>query len=303
MAGLLAGTAPLAQADLAEINVKVAYAKGDVTDGAGRALKTGDHVRAGDSVRTGADGVVDLAWVNEGAGSSIGKALTRSVIRLERASELKIDKLVQYDFGSGSGMNPYIVAKMDLKEGSMFANIKKSSGGKFEVKTVNSVAGIRGTAFKLSKSGTIIVTEGSVVNKLILPNGTTVRVTIEQGQKLLVTTRLLAALVEHPDLATELSNIMLERPGVSIPTDVLDGFYREMRGVVDSLQDSAGKATSETTVDGMSIIYGDVPRVMTDDEVRSGLTPSEKKKKKRQQPPPPSPSPPSTGGSPPSPSR
>lgn len=261
-------------ADLKEVSVKVAYARGTVTDGEGKALKAGDQVKAGEIVRTGADGVADLTWLSGSGGGTFGSSLTRSVIRVDRSSELKIDKMVQYDFSENPEMPPLTVSKMNLKEGTIFANIKKSSNGKFEVKTVNSVADIRGTAFKLGNSGSITVLEGEVSNQLLLPNGKKVEITVQQGSKLVVTPKMLSALAANPDDGiNDLKAVMK-----------VDAPFQELKKDVEIFLDSSDKSTKRVEVGGQTVVTSDTKPVISAFDSAStppGSTEADTKKKKK----------------------
>lgn len=289
-AGLAAGVALLpgalgVRADVIDLPVKLTHAKGDVTDGTGRLLKEGDRLKTGDTVRTGANSWASLIWVAEGTPK--GKALTHSLVRVEPSSELTITKLIEVQNEPGDNMEPYRVGKMDLKSGSIFANIKKNHASKFEFKTPNSVAGIRGTAFRLSASGTILVLEGEVLNKIILPNGKTIRLTTVQGQKLKLTNKML----------TELGNGNLTEEDLRV---LAPASMDELNSVIKKVTEAGHTVTD---------VQQDFPRVFTPEEAlavkRKGLRPPQGSPPSPSPGSPPSPSPgsPPSPPSPPSPSR
>jgi hypothetical protein len=179
--------AATARADLVEAVAKIVSVRGTATDGVGNALKTGDILKTADTIRTGADSFADVVLQ--------GKGIATAVLRVGASSELNLTRLSQFNFDDGPDrLNPYASVELNLKAGSVLANVRKNNPGKFEVKTPTSVAGIRGTAFRLSSTGSILVVEGRVLSSVILPNGRTVSLPLSVGQRLNVTPQLVDAL-------------------------------------------------------------------------------------------------------------
>ena len=190
-------TAATSRAELVEATAKVVSLRGTATDGVGNPLKTGDILRTADTIRTGEDSFADLLLA--------GKGVASAVIRVAASSELNLTRMSQFNFEEGPDrLNPYASVTLDLKAGSLLANVRKSNPGKFEVKTPTSVAGIRGTAFRLSSTGSILIVEGDVLTALILPNGRTISLPMSVGQKLNVTPQMMDALARGDLTAEEL---------------------------------------------------------------------------------------------------
>jgi hypothetical protein len=74
---------------------------------------------------------------------------------------------------------------LDLKEGKIFASVKKLSGAsQYLVKIPNGVAGVRGTWFSLGADGAVAVfesTNGGLILAIFL-NGSSQTILVEQGQ-------------------------------------------------------------------------------------------------------------------------
>ncbi|HUU00018.1 MAG TPA: FecR family protein [Myxococcota bacterium] len=131
---------------------KITYMKGSVTayrDGSWVKLNNGSPIFKGDMIRTGKKkSRVEIVLSDS------------SVIRLGKSSKVKISQAL---FSSG-GKN--FSAK--LMRGQAYALVSKltGSGSKFEVKTSNAVAGVRGTTFRIDsktdKSTVVRVYTGAV---------------------------------------------------------------------------------------------------------------------------------------------
>jgi len=179
-------TLATASAELIDTSAKIVGLRGMATDANGAALKTGDTLKTGGVVKTGADSFVDLLFS--------GKGISSALIRVKASSELSLTKLVEYHFDQGPAVNdPYVATQLELKEGSLLANVKKHQAGRFELKTPAGVTGIRGTAFSQSADGSIMVVEGEVETKLIFPNGKAMILRVPQGRHLKVTAKLINA--------------------------------------------------------------------------------------------------------------
>ncbi len=179
--------AAAASAEVVDSVVRVISVRGQVTDGNGAALKEGSLLHTADSIKTGANSIADI--------TIIGKGLPNSVLRVNADSELSFAKLTEYHFDAGPERdNPYLNIQLDVKGGSVLANVKKPVTGKYELKTASGVAGIRGTAFKLSSDGTLSVLEGSVDSSVQLPNGQVIHFPVAQGQHLTMNPKIAALL-------------------------------------------------------------------------------------------------------------
>jgi hypothetical protein len=79
----------------------------------------------------------------------------QNVIRIWSDSALSIDKLITQQTGAG----PVSETELDLKRGRITGNVKKMpAGSKFDIKLPNNgIAGIRGTGFDISVTGTLWV--------------------------------------------------------------------------------------------------------------------------------------------------
>lgn len=133
------------------------------TDGLGfeQPLALGTVLKEGQTVKTGADGNVDLFLAENGPGVS-----------LNPSSTLKFNKLST----SVSPLGTLIDTQLDLQQGQMYGNVQKLlPGSRYEVNTPQGLAVIRGTEFYMdTRTGQIIVTSGTVnvTVKLDLPSGT-----------------------------------------------------------------------------------------------------------------------------------
>lgn len=108
-----------------------------------------------------------------------------SAIRINENSTFVIRQLTYQQTDKGLVTN----TDLEVKQGSILGNVKKLSvASNYQVKTPNSVAGIRGTEFYVEASGTVHVLSGVVEVRVsvTLPNGTVVEkaVTVGAGQSL-----------------------------------------------------------------------------------------------------------------------
>jgi hypothetical protein len=111
--------------------------------------KVGTVLGPGTTVKTGAGASVDLFL-----GNSAG------VVRLTENTTLAIDKLTLTDTGADTAVE----VQLNLPEGTMLGNVNKlSAASRYEIKTPNGVAGIRGTRFRMSANSFIVLMEGTMV--------------------------------------------------------------------------------------------------------------------------------------------
>ena len=130
---------------------KVAKITGNATyQSAGQSgdLKVGQILQAGASISTGPAATVEL---NLGVN---GQSLT-----ISPDSTVAIDQL---DF-TGTGADTVINTRLNLTKGGLNGNVKKlAANSKYEIKTANGVAGVRGTSFAILSNGVLHVITGSV---------------------------------------------------------------------------------------------------------------------------------------------
>lgn len=109
-------------------------------------LKVNAVLQPGSVVETAADSQVDLFLGDNGP-----------VVRVTPASQLSLDKLTI----NKTGVETVVETELGLKSGTILGHVKKlAQNSKYEVRTPNSVCGIRGTQYKISASGVVFVVEG-----------------------------------------------------------------------------------------------------------------------------------------------
>jgi hypothetical protein len=114
-----------------------------------RALKVGTALTQNSVVRTAPGSVVDLYLGDNGP-----------LVRVTEDTTLGIDRLTI----DRTGVDKVIETQLDLRNGRILGNVKKlAAASKYEVKTPQGVAGIRGTRYDIRSDGTIIVVEGQIV--------------------------------------------------------------------------------------------------------------------------------------------
>jgi hypothetical protein len=125
----------------------VVVSKGGKT---GMPLKKHDHIMAGQEVKVGEKSRIELKYPDG------------TVMRFAERSTIKMEDIT-YDSSTKSKK-----VKVDLGGGKLWANVKKlvTSDSKVEVKTVNAVAGVRGTVYRVNvdedNSAMVKVYDGSV---------------------------------------------------------------------------------------------------------------------------------------------
>jgi len=116
----------------------------------GTPLKKSDKIMKGQEVKVGEKSRIELKYPDG------------TVMRFAERSTIKIDDIT-YD-----GKTQSKKVKVDLGGGKLWANVKKlvTSDSKVEVKTVNAVAGVRGTVYRVNvdedNSALVKVYDGSV---------------------------------------------------------------------------------------------------------------------------------------------
>jgi len=166
---------------------KVVRIKGDARYSTGnkvwQPLKVGTTLKSGNIVQTAPNSFVDVV-INEeetaeavaiqpistasspssasagaGGGASAIPTPDQDVVRILDDSYLVFDSLS----ATATGADTVTETMLDLKKGSIFGSVKKqAAASRFEVKTPNGVAGIRGTIFLISTSSISCLT-GSVI--------------------------------------------------------------------------------------------------------------------------------------------
>lgn len=132
------------------------------------ALSTGQVLRPGAIVRTANESNVDLYMGDNGP-----------IVRLMENTTLGIDKL-NYE---ATGVDTVIETQLDLKSGRLVGIVRKlSATSKYEVKTPNGVAGIRGTEYVISATNEVYVMSGSVVVVHVKGDGSVVTQVVNAGE-------------------------------------------------------------------------------------------------------------------------
>ena len=177
----------------------VSYSFGD---GKWYPLVPGKYLPAGSSIRTDYNGTVDIIlgkslelpqakWAPERIGQASDAPVRgmitykpsaeQNMIRLIPNSTIAIDRLNTTDTGADTVSD----TELDLKEGKIFASVKKLSGAsQYLVKIPNGVAGVRGTWFSLGADGGTSVFESKSGGLLLASShhGTPQTVQVNEGQ-------------------------------------------------------------------------------------------------------------------------
>jgi hypothetical protein len=120
-------------------------------------LKVGTILGPGTTIKTGGDSSVDLFL-----GNSAG------VVRMAENTTLALDKLTLTDTGADTAVE----IQMGLSEGTVLGNVNKlSAASRYEIKTPNGVAGIRGTRYRMSANSFIVLLDGTLVFVYVPPGG------------------------------------------------------------------------------------------------------------------------------------
>ena len=185
---------------------KVVRIKGEARYSTGKKiwepLKVGTILKSGAIVQTAKGAFVDIV-VNEeasaaavalkaptstaapssagGGGGSATPSPDQDVIRVLDDSYLVFDNMN----AKNNGSTTVTETLLDLKKGSIFGSIKKqASSSRFEVKIPNGVAGIRGTIFLISASGSVSCLTGSVVAAFTSSSGDVATQVVGGGNQL-----------------------------------------------------------------------------------------------------------------------
>jgi len=131
-------------------------------------LKPGHVLKPGSSIRTANESQVDLFLDQNGP-----------MVRLVENTTLGIDKL---NF-EATGIDTVIETQLDLKSGRILGIVKKMAhNSKYEIKTPNGVAGVRGTEFDVSATSVARVVSGSMVLVYVKSDGTVITQVLNAGE-------------------------------------------------------------------------------------------------------------------------
>jgi hypothetical protein len=162
-------------------------------------LSSGQVLKAGAVVRTANDSSVDLFMDENGP-----------VVRLMENTTLGIDKL-NYEV---TGVDTIVETQLDLKSGRLVGIVRKlSATSKYEVKTPNGVAGIRGTEYVISATNEVYVMSGSVVVVHVKGDGSVVTQVVNSGEMFDPASGSVKA-IPQDQLGTMLADVNALRGGV-----------------------------------------------------------------------------------------
>ena len=131
-------------------------------------LKPGQVLKPGASIRTANESQVDLFLDQNGP-----------MVRLVENTTLGIDKL---NF-EATGIETVMETQLDLKSGRILGIVKKMAhNSKYEIKTPNGVAGVRGTEFDVSATSVARVVSGSMVLVYVKSDGTVITQVLNAGE-------------------------------------------------------------------------------------------------------------------------
>src|SRR6266511_91808 len=124
-------------------------------------LKVGQVLKAGTTVRTANESHADLFLDQNGP-----------VVRLVENTTLGLEKL-NYTV---TGVDTIIETTLDLKSGRIIGIVRKMADqSKYEIKTPNGVAGIRGTEYDITATSVLRVVSGSMVMVYVKTDGTVIK--------------------------------------------------------------------------------------------------------------------------------
>jgi len=130
-------------------------------------LKVGTKLRQNSIIRTAPGGQVDLFLGDNGP-----------VVRVTENTTLGIDRLTS----DKTGAETVIDTQLDLRAGRILGNVKHmAAASKYEVKTPQGVAGIRGTRYDISADGRVRITQGDAVVVYVI-GGRTSTANVRAGQ-------------------------------------------------------------------------------------------------------------------------
>jgi FecR protein len=131
-------------------------------------LKVGQVLKAGSTVRTANDSHADLFMDQNGP-----------VVRLVENTTLGLDKL-NYTV---TGVDTIIETQLDLKSGRIIGIVRKMADqSKYEIKTPNGVAGIRGTEYDITATSVLRVVSGSMVMVYVKSDGSVITQVVNSNE-------------------------------------------------------------------------------------------------------------------------
>ena len=131
-------------------------------------LKVGQVLKAGSAVRTANDSHADLFMDQNG-----------QVVRMVENTTLGLDKL-NY---TATGVDTIIETQLDLKSGRIIGVVRKMADqSKYEIKTPNGVAGIRGTEYDITATSVLRVVSGSMVMVYVKSDGTVITQVVNSNE-------------------------------------------------------------------------------------------------------------------------
>ena len=185
-------------ATIVRIQGEARYSPGD---GTWHPLLVGKILGAGAIIQTGHNGNVDMVlgkpvempqaaqWPDR-----IGPALDANIrgmvaykpsieqnmVRMTGDTMLAIDKLTVSD----TGLDTVSDTELDLKQGRIFASVKKlSAASQYLIKIPNGIAGVRGTLFEIDASGSCAVLKSSVLLSIVGSNGVPMTYLVGEGSQ------------------------------------------------------------------------------------------------------------------------
>lgn len=154
-------------------------------------LKVDTVLKQGAVIETDATGIVDLFLGVNGP-----------VVRVTPATQLALDKLT---FSRAAG-EVVIETELDLKAGTILGSVKKlAAASKYEVKTPVGVCGIRGTEYRVSADGRVVVLKGWVRITFTLTGQPPVTIDVKEGQMVIPPTP-----TTPPQVVTIPENVQIE---------------------------------------------------------------------------------------------
>jgi len=131
-------------------------------------LKVGQVLKAGSTVRTAADSHADLFMDQNGP-----------MVRLVENTTLGLDKLSY----TATGVDTIIETQLDLKSGRIIGIVRKMADqSKYEIKTPNGVAGIRGTEYDITATSVLRVVTGSMVMVYVKSDGSVITQVVNSNE-------------------------------------------------------------------------------------------------------------------------
>ena len=151
-------------------------------------LKRGDVLMPGSVIQTAEKSTADILMGEKLANmtptasrpseNGIDTGPKANVLHIYESSVLAIDKLIV----DRTGVDEVAETQLDLRAGQIMGNVKKlAAASRYEVKIPNGVAGIRGTTFVVSATGTVYVLTGQVIISYVGAGGQLYTKTISAG--------------------------------------------------------------------------------------------------------------------------